>query len=56
MGDVLYLAWRYLAHNRVKTAVLVASTMLIGYLPAGLRVLVAQSCWWVPGAAPWSWS
>jgi putative ABC transport system permease protein len=43
MGDVLYLAWRYLAHNRVKTAVLVASIMLIGYLPAGLRVLVAQS-------------
>jgi putative ABC transport system permease protein len=43
MGDVLYLAWRYLAHNRVKTTVLVASIMLIGYLPAGLRVLVAQS-------------
>jgi putative ABC transport system permease protein len=41
--DVLYLAWRYLAFNRVKTAVLVASLMLIVFLPAGLEVLVRQS-------------
>ena len=29
MRDVLFLAWRYLAHNRVKTVVLVGSIMLI---------------------------
>ncbi len=43
MKDILYLAWRYLAHNRVKTAVLVGSIMLIVYLPVALRVLVNQS-------------
>jgi putative ABC transport system permease protein len=41
--DVLFLAWRYLVHNRVKTAVLVGSIMLIVYLPVALRVLVDQS-------------
>ena len=41
--DVLYLAWRYLAYNRGKTAVLVASIMLVVYLPLTLRVLVARS-------------
>jgi len=43
MNDVLFLAWRYLAHNRIKTAVLVGSIMLIVYLPVALRVLVRQS-------------
>ena len=43
MRDVLFLAWRYLAHNRVKTGVLVGSIMLIVYLPVALRVLVGQS-------------
>jgi len=43
MKDVLFLAWRYLAHNRVKTAVLVGSIMLTIYLPVALRVLVRQS-------------
>jgi len=43
MRDVLFLAWRYLAHNRIKTAVLVGSIMLIVYLPVALRVLVRQS-------------
>jgi len=43
MADVLYLAWRYLAHHRIKTAILVASVTLIVYLPVGLRVLVNQS-------------
>jgi putative ABC transport system permease protein len=43
MNDTLYLAWRYLAYNRVKTAVLVGSIMLIVYLPVALRVLVQQS-------------
>jgi len=40
---VLYLAWRYLAYNRGKTAVLVASILLVVYLPLTLRVLVARS-------------
>ena len=43
MTDVLYLAWRYLVYNRGKTAVLVASIMLVVYLPVSLRVLVARS-------------
>ena len=43
MSDVLYLAWRYLAHHRVKTAILVFAIMLIVFLPVGLRVLVKQS-------------
>jgi len=40
---VLYLAWRYLAHHRIKTAILVASIALIVFLPVGLNVLVGQS-------------
>ncbi len=43
MRHVLYLAWRYLAYNRGKTAVLVGSIMLVVYLPVTLRVLVARS-------------
>ncbi len=43
MSAVLYLAWRYLAHQRVKTAILIVSILLIVYLPVGLRVLVKQS-------------
>jgi putative ABC transport system permease protein len=39
----VYLAWRYLVYHRVKTAILVASIALVAFLPAGLRVLVAQS-------------
>lgn len=43
MRETLYLAWRYLAHHRWKTAILVTSITLIVYLPTGLRVLVDQS-------------
>jgi putative ABC transport system permease protein len=39
----LYLAWRYLAYHRFKTAILVTAVTLIVYLPIGLRVLVDQS-------------
>jgi putative ABC transport system permease protein len=39
----LYLAWRYLAHHRLKTAILVASIALIAFLPLGLNVLVDES-------------
>jgi len=40
MRDVLYLAWRYLAYYRGKTAVLVGSISLILFLPAALHVVV----------------
>jgi putative ABC transport system permease protein len=43
VSGALHLAWRYLAHHRGKTAILVASVTLIVYLPVGLRVLVAES-------------
>ena len=43
MTGTLYLAWRYLLYNRVKTIILVGSITLILYLPVGLRVLVDQS-------------
>lgn len=43
MTDVLFLAWRYLAHYRVKTVILVTSIALIVFLPVGLNVLVGQS-------------
>ena len=43
MSDVLYLAWRYLAHHRIKTAILLFSVTLILYLPNGLNVLIDQS-------------
>jgi putative ABC transport system permease protein len=39
----LYLAWRYLACHRIKTAILVSSIALIVFLPVGLNVLVRQS-------------
>jgi putative ABC transport system permease protein len=41
--DVLFLAWRYLAYHRLKTAILITSIMLIIYLPVGLNVVVGQS-------------
>ena len=43
MTDTFYLAWRYLAYHKIKTAILVASIMLIVYLPVGLNVIVGQS-------------
>ena len=43
MTGPLYLAWRYLAYHRFKTAILVSSVTLIVYLPLGLDVLVDQS-------------
>ncbi len=43
MKELLYLAWRYLAYHRIKTAILVTSIALIVFLPVGLNVLVGQS-------------
>ncbi|MGW8282140.1 MAG: ABC transporter permease [Gemmatimonadota bacterium] len=43
MRHTLYLAWRYLAFNRLKSGILVAAITLIVFVPTGLRVLVQQS-------------
>ncbi len=43
MGDMIYMAWRYLVYNRIKTAILILSIALIAFLPIGLNVLVSQS-------------
>ncbi len=43
MSGPAFLAWRYLLHHRIKTAILVISIALIVFLPIGLRVLVDQS-------------
>ncbi len=43
MSGPVYLAWRYIAHHRVKTAILVAAIALIAFLPVGLYVLVGES-------------
>ena len=42
-ADSLYLAWCYLRHHSVKTAILVTSIAIISFLPIGLNVLVARS-------------
>jgi putative ABC transport system permease protein len=42
LRDSLYLAGRYLAYHRFKTAILVLSITLIVYVPVGLRILVAE--------------
>ncbi len=43
MSGPLYLAWRYVARHRAKTAILVTAIALIVFLPVGLQVLVGQS-------------
>ena len=43
MKDILYMAWQYLAHQRVKTVILVFSIALIIYLPISLKVVVDKS-------------
>lgn len=42
MKEVLYMAWRYVRYNWVKTVVLLASISLVLFLPLGLQVLVKQ--------------
>jgi putative ABC transport system permease protein len=41
--EILFLAGRYLAYHRVKTAILILAITLIVYLPVGLNVLVDRS-------------
>ncbi len=43
MINSLYIAWRYVVYNRVKTAVLVACITLIAFLPIALQLLLSES-------------
>ena len=43
MFDSLYIAWRYIAYNRIKTTVLVACITLIAFLPLSLQLLLDES-------------
>jgi putative ABC transport system permease protein len=43
MIDSLYIAWKYIGFNRVKTATLVACITLITFLPVALEVLLNES-------------
>ncbi|MEN8780168.1 MAG: ABC transporter permease [Desulfobacterales bacterium] len=41
--DSLYIAWKYITYNRIKTAVLVACVTLISFLPFALQLLLNES-------------
>ncbi len=42
MTDTLYLAWKYIQHNWIKTTVLIASISIIIFLPLGLQIVIDQ--------------
>lgn len=41
--DSLYIAWKYISYNRLKTVVLVACVTLIAFLPFALQLLLEES-------------
>ena len=43
MLESLYIAWKYISYNKVKTATLVACITLISFLPASLQLLLEES-------------
>ena len=43
MFDNLYIAWKYVSYNRVKTTVLIACITLISFLPFSLQLLLNES-------------
>jgi putative ABC transport system permease protein len=43
MTGALFLGWRYLAHHRFKSSILIASITLMLFLPAATRLLVQDS-------------
>jgi len=43
MIDSLYLAWRYVAYNRVKTITLILCISLVSFLPFALKILLKES-------------
>jgi putative ABC transport system permease protein len=43
MIDSLYIAWKYISFNKIKTATLVACITLISFLPFALQLLLNES-------------
>jgi putative ABC transport system permease protein len=43
MMDSIYIAWKYVSFNKIKTATLVASITLISFLPMALQLMLAES-------------
>ncbi|MBW1828769.1 MAG: ABC transporter permease [Deltaproteobacteria bacterium] len=43
MFDSLYIAWKYISFNKIKTATLVACITLISFLPVALQLLLQES-------------
>ena len=43
MFDSLYIAWKYVTYNRIKTTVLMACITLIAFLPFALQLLLGES-------------
>ena len=43
MIDSLYIAWKYISYNRIKTVVLIACITLITFLPFSLQLLLDES-------------
>jgi len=43
MIDSLYIAWKYITFNKIKTAILVACITLISFLPIALQLLLDES-------------
>ncbi|MCK5203145.1 MAG: hypothetical protein KAR15_04710, partial [Desulfobacterales bacterium] len=43
MIDSLYIAWKYVRFNKIKTATLVACITLISFLPVSLEILLEES-------------
>lgn len=41
--ESLYIAWKYIAYHRIKTAVLIACVTLIAFLPFALQLLLNES-------------
>lgn len=51
MWHELYLAWRYLVHNRARTLILVACLGLAGTLPVALQRLLVEGEHWLTARA-----
>ena len=43
MFDSLYIAWKYISYNKIKTGTLIACITLISFLPLSLELLLGES-------------
>ena len=43
MLDSVYIAWKYISYNKIKTVTLVACVTLISFLPLSLQLLLEES-------------